>query len=52
MKIPASDFKAHYQLKAKECKAKYESCKADGDLVTAKIHQDNADNYDKAISKL
>ena len=52
MKVSTNDFKTHYQLKSDECKLKCESCKATGDLETAKTHQDNAKNYDKAISKL
>ena len=52
MKLATNDFKAHYQLKANECKEKCESCKCDGDLVSAKKHQAEALNYENAISKI
>ena len=52
MKVSTNDFKAHYQSKANECKAKCESCKCSGDLVAAKMHETEAENYENAVSKI
>ena len=52
MKASNNDFKAHYEVKASECKAKAERCKAGGDLKGADMHNKDALNYKNAIRKI